>query len=146
MNNNPLGEKFDKISEYCQKLEEACYDSYKLFKPVSNADIENWERDHEVNLPEGYKSWLLLSNGFEMNTTADFLPLEFICKCPDPEYKDYYIIGHYIGDGSMLVTDKNGIFYQLDHSSGLRETLFEKFLDNWVIRWLEENMCDAGIF
>ena len=101
---NPLYEKYNKIGEYCKKLEENNYDTYKLFSPIEVKDIENWEKEHDMNLPEGYKNWLLLSNGFDMNIPT-ILPIEKIRKCPVPEYEDFFVIGYLIGDGSMLVTD-----------------------------------------
>lgn len=140
---NPLYEKYNKISEYCKKLEENNYDIYRLFSPIEVKDIENWEKEHDMNLPEGYKNWLLLSNGFDMNIPT-ILPIEKIRKCPVSEYEDFFVIGYFIGDGSMIVTDKNGNFYELDHVFGLEETTFEDFLENTVMNSLEDGMLEIG--
>ena len=153
MNKNPLYERFIKISEYCEKLEEANYDCYKLFEPVSAEKIKKWENEHNAKLPEGYKNWLLLSNGFEMSNTANFLPLEGVgsrekCCLPLEEVENeenYYCIGYYIGDGSELLTDSNGIFYELDHGFGLKRTSFNCFLDDWIIEHLEDSMQETGL-
>ena len=147
---NPLYELFCTISDYCDKIEEANYNLYKLFSPVSIADIENWESSHNAKLPEGYKNWIMLSNGFEMGSSANIFPLERIFKFPFPECleldssEDYYDIGDFIGDGSELLSDKNGNFYELDHYSGLEKTTFEKFLENWVIKCLENDLREIN--
>lgn len=153
MNKNLLYERFKKIADYCEQLEEANYDRYKLFEPALPENIEKWEKEHKAKLPDGYKNWLLLSNGFEMSNTANFLPIEKVGSrdanlLPIEKVEsraDYYCIGFYIGDGSELITDSDGIFYELDHGFGLKETTFELFLDDWVIRHLEDNMAEAGL-
>ena len=142
---NPLREKFGEIEEYCTRLAAVNYDRYKFYRPVSLTDIESWEQQHCAKLPEDYRNWLMLSDGFSCSA-EDFLPLAEICPCPEPDYADYFILGHYGGDGSMLLTDKHGTFFKLDHSRGLTETTFETFLDKWVAMWLRNDMMDAGLF
>ena len=147
---NTLNEQFKLISEYCEKLEEADYDSYKIYSPVSEDDILKWQEENNITLPENLKNWYLLSNGFDMGTTVDILPLTAICKYPFDdidELEEAFIVGHYIGDGSVLVIDKNGNFYEFDHGySKLYPTPFEKFIKKWIIDNLEDCMADAGLF
>lgn len=147
--NNPLYEKFQLISQYCEKLEEDGYDSYKLFAPVSIVDVENWENENQITLPEGLKNWYLLSNGFDMGCTVDILPLTSIVKCPFNDIEDLeegFTVGHYIGDGSMLVIDRTGNFYEFDHGyNKCYQTSFEKFVDKWIVDNLEDCMADAGL-
>lgn len=47
--------------------------------------------------------------------------------------------------GSNVVTDKNGVFYELDHVDGLKQITFESFIDEWVIELLENDMAEAGL-
>ncbi|MDE6761171.1 MAG: SMI1/KNR4 family protein [Lachnospiraceae bacterium] len=140
-----MQERFKIISDYCNQLEDAGYDTYKIFPPISRDEIENWEKENQVILPKGYKKWLLLSDGFDRIGNNVLYPLEGICKYPDKEYEEYYIIGSYIGDGSLLLTDKNGTFYKLDHVFGLKAVPFEAFLDDDVIECLEDGMREMEL-
>ena len=149
MNNNPLYEHYTKIYEYCKKLRDASYDTYKLFSPASEKTISNWESENNVVLPEGLKNWYLLSNGYDMSSTADILPIEHIRKycCDDlTELDEAFIVGHYIGDGSMLVIGKNDDFYEYDHAyNRLYKMEFQQFLEKWIIENLEDCMYEAGL-
>ena len=74
------------------------------------------------------------------------MPLTAICKCPFDDIEEVFIVGHYIGDGSMLVIDRIGNFYEYDHGyCKLYPIPFEKFVQKWIIDNLEENMADAGL-
>jgi len=139
-----LTEKYEQIKEYCGKIEEADYDFYKLYAPVSAQAVDKWEADNGVKLPEGYKSFLMLSNGFEMGSAAEIYPLERISPCTFPEYEGYFFVGGFIGDGSMLVCDRSGSFFKLDHVYGLEETTFEEFLDDWIISRLEDDLLEIS--
>lgn len=149
MQNTPLYEQFCKIKEYCGKLEEASYDSYKLYSPADEEDICRWEQDNGITLPQELKCWYMLSNGFDMNSTADILPFESIRRYTHDDVEGIdvcFIVGHYIGDGSMLVIDDCGNFYEFDHGYyKLYKMSFREFLVKWVIDNLEDNMYDAGL-
>lgn len=143
---NPMQDRFNKMCDYCNKLEAADYDTYKIyFPPKTKEEIQTWENENQITLPEGYKDWLLLSNGLYDVGGTNLYSLEEICMCPFPEYEGYYIIGSYIGDGSDVVTDKNGVFYELDYVYGLKQITFESFIDEWVIELLENGMVEAGL-
>lgn len=149
MQNNPLYELYSQIREYCEKLEAAAYDCYKLYSPASAEDICSWERDNGISLPEELKSWYMLSNGFDMNSTADILPISSIREYTFDDIEELdrcFIVGHYIGDGSMLIIDGCGNFYEFDHAyCRLYKLSFRDFLVKWVIDRLEDNMYDAGL-
>lgn len=146
VNKNPMQDRFNKMCDYCNRLEAADYDTYKIyFPPKTKEEIQTWEKEHQIMLPEGYKDWLLLSNGLYDVGGTNLYSLEEVCMCPFPEYEEYYIIGSYIGDGSNVVTDKNGVFYELDHVDGLKQITFESFIDEWVIELLENDMAEAGL-
>lgn len=149
MNQNPLFKQYQKIKSYCEQLEDANYDSYDVFPPASEDEVRKWEDTNQAKLPEGLKNWYLLSNGFDMNSTADILPLTSIRKYTYGDIDELdtcYIVGHYIGDGSMLVIDGEGNFYKFDHGyCKLIPVNFEKFLTGWILMYLEENMGEAGL-
>lgn len=145
---NPLSEKFNYIKHCCDVIEDAGVNCYKLFAPVSPKETAKWETDNSAALPGDLKSWLLLSNGFKMGSSADILPLEHIRPFPPEinggEYAGYFIAGHYIGDGSALVFNKDGRFFELDHAyDKLEEMTFEEFLDGWVLDILKDDLAEA---
>ena len=121
-------------------------ESEKTFPPVTAEKIENWERLHNAVLPEEYKEFLLLSDGLRSYIFGgELFSLANIKQCPYEEIeeffeeteelfnekKDYFIIGNYIGDGSMLLCDSNGNFYELDHCVGIEESDLLYFLEYW---------------
>ena len=140
---NPLKHMFEIIRECSEKLDDAGLDFYDFGEPISKDKINEWEKNHNVTLPEGYKNWLMLSNGFEMGNTATFYPLNSIQK---EDYlsnseKEYYIIGEYIGDGSLLLTDNAGNFYEFDHAIDEPElTSFEEFINGWIFKHIEDEL------
>jgi len=112
------------------------------FPPATSEQIENWERIHNAVLPKEYKEFLLLSNGLVSYIFGgELFSLDDIIPCPveaieeySEESTDYFIIGNYIGDGSMLLCDRNGNFYELDHCFGLEENNLLSFLKHWYKR------------
>lgn len=143
---NPMQERFDTICAYSMRLEAVGYDIYKIYLPTNIKEkINLWEKEHQIVLPQGYKDWLLLSDGFDDISGTQLYPLEAISQYPFPDYEDYYIIGSYIGDGSDIVIDKIGGCYELDHVYGLEATTFETFIDRWAIETLENGLAEAGI-
>lgn len=136
--NNPLIDIFKQICIYRDRIEELEIDWYELFKPASREKLDKWEEEHQASLPEGYKNFLLLSNGFDMKTTAEIYPIEQVTVLSIPDYEGYYAIGAYIGDGSMLLTDGKGKFYKGDYAFGIEESIFENFLETWVLDNLKD--------
>lgn len=139
---NPLYELFQQIKEYCDTIEEMNIEIDKLFSPTTQEAIDAWEIQNGAKLPEGYKNWLLLSNGFDMNQSVVLHGIEEITKLEIPGYEGFYSIGSYIGDGSMLLTDTEGNFYLDDEAFGKEESTFEGFLEKWVIRHLVDEIRD----
>lgn len=149
MNNNPLYSKYQKLAEQFNALEKANYDSYKVFPPATEEEISNWEIENNVKLPPDLRYWYLLSNGLDMSHSAELLPItsikRFVCDEIE-ELEECYIVGHYIGDGSMLVIDNNENFYEFDHAyCKLHKMTFEAFLTEWVEDIAEDCMYEAGI-
>lgn len=149
MNKNSIYELYQKITDYCNKLEEANYDCYKTYPPVSEDELSKWESDNQIILPIDLKNWYLLSNGFDMGSTAEILPLQIIKRhqlIEAVKIDDGIIVGYYSGDGSALLIDKHGSFFELDHGDNqLYQMTFEGFLQEWVIDHLEDYMYEAGL-
>lgn len=134
--NNPMYEIYKLYSES---------EDEETFPPATAEQIENWERIHNAVLPEEYKEFLLLSDGLRSYIFGgELFSLDDIERCPYEEIeefyedteglsgeKNYFIIGNYIGDGSMMLCDENGNFYELDHCCGIEESDLLSFLENW---------------
>lgn len=137
---NPMYNTYKQIIEYCEKIEDLGINTYKMYPATTQEKIDEWEYRNSAKLPEGYKNWLLLSNGFEFSST-EIYSIERICEYDYSDHEGCFIIGLYIGDGSMLLTDREGNFYEHDHGFH-KETrmLFEDFLQEWVIPQLKEEI------
>lgn len=140
--NNPLYDKFLQIKEYCDKIEDLNIDTYKIFPSATKESICQWESENNAKLPEGYKNWLLLSNGLDVKSNGEICGVEEIFELELPDYEGYYRIGAYIGDGSMLLIDKEGNFYKDDHCFGREKSDFEDFLEEWIIGHLRDEIED----
>ncbi len=141
-----VGEMFDDIVLIADLLDENDIDNYKFPKGISEEDIKNWEEENNVLLPDGYKSFLLLTNGFE-NHGTEIYSLERITQLLDfpEEYKGYYAIGSYIGDGSLILVDNKGGFYLGDHVDGVNKSNFETFVEEWILNDMKDLLKDNDI-
>lgn len=140
-----IKEMFDDIVLIANILEENDIDSFKFPKGVSEEDIKNWEKENSVLLPEGYKSFILLANGFR-NHGSEVYPLGQITRLDFPdEFKGYYEIGSYIGDGSLILVDNEGNFYYGDHVDGVDKSTFEDFIEKWILDDMKESLEDNDI-
>ncbi|MBQ8134873.1 MAG: hypothetical protein IJ192_10785 [Clostridia bacterium] len=140
-----ITERYEKIVKYCDLLDDAGYACYKIFSPADITAVEQWEQENSAVLPQALKNWLLLSDGFRMGSSAELLPLKTICPCDLTGFEEYFVVGGFIGDGSMLLADKNGVLYEFDHVNGMEETTFEDFADRWIIQTLEDELFEAGV-
>ena len=64
----------------------------------------------------------------------------FSKKNEPEEIKGYYMLGSYIGDGSLLFSDKLGRFYCDDHAFGIKETEFSLFLEEDILYYMKERV------
>lgn len=117
----------------------------EIFPPATAERIQNWERINNAVLPEEYKEFLLLSDGLRSYIFGgELFSLDDIETCPYVEIeefleeseelsgeKKYFIIGNYIGDGSMLLCDEDGNFYELDHCFRIKKSKLLNFLKFW---------------
>lgn len=138
-------EMFDDIVLIADTLEENDINSFKFPKGISEDEIKNWEKENSILLPESYKSFLLLANGFgnhgiEVYSLGQITRLDF----PD-EYKGYYAIGSYIGDGSLILVDDKGNFYYGDHAGGVEQSTFENFVEKWILNDMKDSLKDNDI-
>ncbi len=144
---NPLQDIFDEIIRMSDVLEENSIDFIKCKSGVSEETINEVENAFLINLPEDYKNILLLSNGLSYQGT-EIHPIELVRKVEIPnelEWNQYYIIGSYIGDGSLILADSKGGVYYGDHVNGIEKTTFMEFLNTWLIDSLKDDLAENGL-
>ena len=103
---NELKDVIAELLEYCdEKEEEGELGKTKFSNPVSGEEIENWEKENGVRIPETYKQWLRFTGDCIIDgTTAEFYsPKNFRTEyVPD----DLVIIGEEVGDGEVVCFSK----------------------------------------
>lgn len=133
------------IELLAEMIEDNGIDTIKFHNGVDNSQIEEWERNNDSKLPQGYKEFIVLHNGFRYRFTQLF-PLEAIQMADETEqFSGYYIMGSYIGDGSRILSDKNGDFYYGDHAFGISKVDFSKFLEDDILQYMKEDLMDNDI-
>ena len=103
---NDLKDVITELLEYCdEKEEEGELGKTKFSSPVSEEEIENWEKENGVEIPETYKQWLRFTGDCIIDgTTAEFYsPKNFRTEYV-PE--DLVIIGEQTGDGEVVCFSK----------------------------------------
>lgn len=133
---------FNEIIRLGNILDENGIDFVKK-KPATDEDnIKNIETRLGIALPADYKEFLLCANGLSYGS-SEVHPVDDVCKF---EFDDkYYIIGAFIGDGSLVVSDSEGNVYYYDHEFGVEATTFAHFLNEWFIRLQKDDLKDNGI-
>ncbi len=140
-----MKKKFNRIAVLANALEENDIDNFKFPEPVSQEQIDEWEKSNNAKLPTGYKNFIALANGFR-KSGSEIYPLSNITKLDFPDdFKGYYAIGSFIGDGSLILSDAEGNFYYGDHCFGVEKGEFEEFIDKWIIRPMLEHFTDNSI-
>ena len=61
------------------------------------------------------------------------------------QFPGYYIMGSYMGDGSLILLDKSGDFYYGDHAFGISKVDFSKFLEDDILQYMKEDLMDNDI-
>ena len=103
---NELEDAITELLEYCDvKFEEGELGKTKFSSPVSEEEIEAWEKENGVKIPESYKQWLRFTGDCIIDgTTAEFYsPKNFRTEYV-PE--DLVIIGEQTGDGEVVCFSK----------------------------------------
>ena len=103
---NELKDVIAELLEYCdEKEEEGELGKTKFSNPVSEEEIDAWEKENGVRIPETYKQWLRFTGDCIIDgTTAEFYsPKNFRTEYV-PE--DLVIIGEQIGDGEVVCFSK----------------------------------------
>lgn len=103
---NELKDVITELLEYCdEKEDDDELDRTEFSNPVNDAEIEEWEKENGIEIPETYKAWLRFTGDCIIDgTTAEFYsPKNFKTKYV-PE--NLVIIGEQIGDGELVCFSK----------------------------------------
>lgn len=140
-----IKEIVEDIELLAEMIEDNGIDTIKFNNGVDNSLLEEWERNNDSKLPQGYKEFIVLHNGFRYRFTQ-LLPLEAIQMADETEqFPGYYIMGSYIGDGSLILSDKSGDFYYGDYAFGISKVDFSKFLEDDILQYMKEDLMDNDV-
>ena len=96
---------FNEIIRLGDILDENGIDFVRKKAATNDENIKNIENQLGITLPDDYKKFLLYANGLSYGS-SEVHPVEEVCKY---EFDNkYYIIGAFIGDGSLVVSDSEG--------------------------------------
>lgn len=138
-------EIFEDMRVLADILEEYAIDTFKFPEGIEIKKIEEWEQRNNMKLPQGYKDFIVLANGFRYGTTK-ILPLEKVEMVAIPDgFKGYYMIGSYIGDGSLVLSDEKGDFYYGDHAFGIKKVEFSKFLQDDILAYMKDEFKENDL-
>lgn len=139
---NDLKERIETIVEFSKKLTN---EFFEFEKPLSDKEIEEWESENNIKIPDSYKDWLHFSRCATIGgTAADFYePNDFITDIEEKPYgvpDECVVIGELGGWGvSVCFYEKTGEIMYIDHDDECRNLEFGDILD-WVIDRLESCM------
>lgn len=138
-------EIFEDMRVLADILEEYAIDTVKFPKGIEIEKIEEWEQRNNMKLPQEYKEFIILADGFRYGTTQ-ILPLDKVelVAVPD-EFKGYYMLGSYVGDGSLVLSDEHGDFYYGDHAFGIKKAEFSKFLEDDILFYMKDAMKENAL-
>lgn len=140
---NCMRELYDEIMNLGDIAEENGINIVKSKMPVDENSIVKWQNENGITLPEEYKALLLLSNGIKYGMTS-ICPIEQVKK-DRGQFDGYYVIGDFIGDGSLLLMDDDGKIYEGDHELGIKETEFKQFIESWIIDALKDDLKEYNL-
>lgn len=135
---NTLQNEINTIITLCDSLKDE-YNS-EFFEPVDESKIQEWEKENNIVIPEGYKAWLRFSDGAVIKgMLAYFYGIKGF-EVNNPDYpEDCVIIGDLMGDGERLGFSKTtGKILRINHGRIREYDDFADFLNRMVIRMLRD--------
>lgn len=142
---NSLTERIKTIIELIEELaEDSVYDAFEFAEPMSNEEIEAWEKENDIKIPDSYKDWLNFTRAAEIDSDATFYePSDFVTDNDEKSYDvpdECVVIGELGGWGvSVCFYAETGEIMYIDHGEECRDLDFGDILD-WVIDRLQESM------
>lgn len=140
---NEMREIFEEIMRLGGILEAHGVDFVKCEAPIAKSEINDWEKTNNITLPAEYKQLILLANGLHYGMTSIY-SLNQIRK-DKYQFDGYYAIGDYIGDGSLILCNEIGNIFSGDHEFGIKQIDLKDFLNEWIIRTMQDDLKDNDI-
>lgn len=132
---NPLADTLKSFVKLCETIApEYGFKNIEVYEPATESEIEQWETQNLIKLPESYRNFLKFANGFYIKGCSDYINgldgIILSCEHIEPEYM---IIGSIIGDGTTLCLSKeNGMAYIEDHGEYRCYGDFKKLLERVI--------------
>ena len=142
--NNSLTDRIKTIIELSEEIiKDNVKGVFKFCNPISEEEIESWEKENGIKIPESYKDWLRFSKSATIRGTAAtfYEPKDFITDNDKKSYDvpdECIVIGELGGWGvSVCFYAETGEIMHVDHGEICRGLDFGDILD-WVIETLED--------
>lgn len=113
--NNSLTKEINEIIQLTKQLQETR--KFVFNEPCSDKEISDWEKKHNIMIPNTFADWLRFSNGSILRgNVAELYGLNRIEFNVSGFDEDCVIIGSLIGDGFVICFSKdNGKIFTDDH-------------------------------
>ena len=137
---NSIAKELKKITRLCQNKTADYGADSSWFKPaMAEEDIQKWEKDNNIILPDTYKEWLLFSKeSLIRNNLAHFYRLDDFKYNEIKNESDLIVIGEIYGDGELICLSKTkNLFYIFDHGDLEEKKDFRDIILE-IIRILDE--------
>ncbi|MDE6593056.1 MAG: SMI1/KNR4 family protein [Oscillospiraceae bacterium] len=142
---NSLTDRIKTIIKLSEDLiEDMGEGAFEFDASISDEEIESWEKENGIKIPDSYKDWLRFSksSSIEMGTAIFYDPSHFITNNDEKAFDvpdECVVIGELGGWGiSVCFYAETGEIMYVDHGEECRDLDFGDILD-WVIDRLEEN-------
>lgn len=135
LNGNPLKDVLLKVVDLCEeKAPVYGYKNTKIGKPATEEEIQAWEQEQGILLPECYKNFVRFANGIQFFGSSEYISGVQGLN-PSDEYlgADYIHLGEMIGDGTAICMSKaSGKVYIADHREYEDKGDFAEFLEYFL--------------
>lgn len=137
-------DSISKTLDYVRNVLEKASIADNINEPVTDQEINEWEKKHNAVIPKEIKAFLQFSNGFQYGWgTLDISSLDEITfvKNWDTVPDGWLSLGSIIGDGAYLVSDENGDLFLADHENHdnpLRKFSLKAWIEDHVLEMIEE--------
>ena len=104
-NTNEIKELYEKIYQLCEECEEG-YGSACFEEGASEKEIQQWETQTGIHIPDTYREWLKLTKFCDIPSVYGMLEFPGTDLVPGL-VDDYVIIGTIVGDGELICFSKS---------------------------------------
>ncbi len=109
--NNPLKEEIEKILDLCKRVEEEEGDSSTFEEPLSEEEMTQYEKEHNITIPETLKDWYRFSRWSQICTFQHIHSPKGFYYNTIPDKPELILFGSDGGEGHYYFDKKTGKFY-----------------------------------